>query len=89
MSTTSLSLTTPARLSAPWPAALWPLLLTPYALFCPASCHTRLHTCELQKGPEIRTGNTEGDQDLPISAGDEIIVTTDEAYATKCDNKTM
>ncbi|KAF4311608.1 Pyruvate kinase [Botryosphaeria dothidea] len=41
------------------------------------------------KGPEIRTGNTVGDQDLPINAGDEIIVTTEEEYATKSDNKKM
>lgn len=37
------------------------------------------------KGPEIRTGNTVGDQDLPIKAGDEVIFTTDEAYAKACD----
>ena len=30
------------------------------------------------KGPEIRTGNTVGDQDIPISAGHEMIITTDE-----------
>ncbi|KAL8304881.1 hypothetical protein RB600_007987 [Gaeumannomyces tritici] len=32
------------------------------------------------KGPEIRTGNTSGDQDLPISAGTELNFTTDEKY---------
>jgi pyruvate kinase len=37
------------------------------------------------KGPEIRTGNTVGDEDLPIQAGHIITFTTDEAYATKCD----
>lgn len=30
------------------------------------------------KGPEIRTGNTVGDQDIPISAGHEMIISTDE-----------
>ncbi|OCL00949.1 pyruvate kinase [Cenococcum geophilum 1.58] len=41
------------------------------------------------KGPEIRTGNTIGDEDIPISAGDIMNITTDEAYATKSDNKNM
>ena len=41
------------------------------------------------KGPEIRTGNTEGDADIPISAGAEINITTDDQYATKCDAKNM
>ena len=41
------------------------------------------------KGPEIRTGNTEGDADIPISAGDILNITTDDAYATKSDNKNM
>ena len=30
------------------------------------------------KGPEIRTGNTVGDQDIPISAGHEMIISTDD-----------
>jgi len=30
------------------------------------------------KGPEIRTGNTLGDQDIPISAGHEMIISTNE-----------
>ena len=30
------------------------------------------------KGPEIRTGNTEGDADLPISEGAVLNITTDE-----------
>ena len=30
------------------------------------------------KGPEIRTGNTVGDQDIPIPAGHEMIISTDE-----------
>jgi len=41
------------------------------------------------KGPEIRTGNTVDDADIPISAGDIMNITTDEAYATKSDNKNM
>lgn len=41
------------------------------------------------KGPEIRTGNTTNDEDIPISAGTEMNITTDEKYATSCDNKNM
>lgn len=41
------------------------------------------------KGPEIRTGNTPGDEDIPISAGTEMNITTDEKYATASDNKNM
>jgi len=41
------------------------------------------------KGPEIRTGNTVGDEDIPISAGSEINITTDDKYATASDNKNM
>lgn len=41
------------------------------------------------KGPEIRTGSTVGDVDIPISAGSEINITTDEKYATACDEKNM
>ncbi|KAK6512569.1 Pyruvate kinase [Arthrobotrys musiformis] len=41
------------------------------------------------KGPEIRTGNTVGDADIPISAGDQITITTDEQYKTASDNKNM
>jgi len=41
------------------------------------------------KGPEIRTGLTKGEQDFPISQGDELIITTDEKYANECDNKIM
>lgn len=41
------------------------------------------------KGPEIRTGNTTGDADLPIAAGAEINITTDDKYATACDEKNM
>jgi pyruvate kinase len=41
------------------------------------------------KGPEIRTGNTKGDEDIPISAGTEMTITTDETYATCCDTSHM
>ena len=41
------------------------------------------------KGPEIRTGNTVGDVDIPISAGTEMTITTNEEYATNCDDKIM
>ena len=43
----------------------------------------------IQKGPEIRTGNTTGDADIPISAGTEMNITTDEKYATSSDDKNM
>ncbi|MCJ1406798.1 Pyruvate kinase [Ptychographa xylographoides] len=41
------------------------------------------------KGPEIRTGNTVGDADIPIAQGTELNITTDDKYATKCDDKNM
>lgn len=41
------------------------------------------------KGPEIRTGNTVNNDDIPIDAGAEINITTDEKYATASDNKNM
>ncbi|OGE58400.1 hypothetical protein PENARI_c001G09846 [Penicillium arizonense] len=41
------------------------------------------------KGPEIRTGNTVGDQDFPIKEGTILNITTDEAYATASDDKNM
>jgi pyruvate kinase len=41
------------------------------------------------KGPEIRTGNTVGDADIPIAAGAEINITTDDKYAAACDLKNM
>lgn len=41
------------------------------------------------KGPEIRTGNTKGDQDLPIAAGKILNITTDDKYATACDTDNM
>jgi pyruvate kinase len=41
------------------------------------------------KGPEIRTGNTVGDADIPIAAGKIINITTDEKYITACDTDNM
>ena len=41
------------------------------------------------KGPEIRTGNTPGDVDIPIKAGLELNVTTDDKYATASDDKNL
>jgi len=41
------------------------------------------------KGPEIRTGNTRNDEDIPIEEGAEINITTDEKYMTASDNKNM
>lgn len=41
------------------------------------------------KGPEIRTGNTEGDADIPIEVDTILNITTDEKYATKCDTENM
>jgi pyruvate kinase len=41
------------------------------------------------KGPEIRTGNTANDDDLPIAAGKVINITTDEKYKTACDTDNM
>ncbi|BFZ55409.1 Pyruvate kinase [Savitreella phatthalungensis] len=41
------------------------------------------------KGPEIRTGQTEGDADLPIAAGTKIRITCDDQYKQKCSTETM
>ncbi|OLN96934.1 Pyruvate kinase [Colletotrichum chlorophyti] len=41
------------------------------------------------KGPEIRTGNTKDDADIPISAGTVLNITTDEQYATSCNTENM
>ncbi|KAM5350584.1 hypothetical protein ACJ41O_007089 [Fusarium nematophilum] len=41
------------------------------------------------KGPEIRTGNTPNDEDIPISVGHVMNITTDEAYATASDAENM
>lgn len=41
------------------------------------------------KGPEIRTGNTVNDEDIPIFAGTEMNITTDEKYMACCDDRNM
>jgi len=41
------------------------------------------------KGPEIRTGQTRGDADIPIAAGAEINITKDDSYRMACDDKNM
>ncbi len=41
------------------------------------------------KGPEIRTGTTDGDIDYPISANHEMIFTTDDEFKTKSNDKIM
>jgi pyruvate kinase len=41
------------------------------------------------KGPEIRTGNTPGDVDIPIKEGLELNITTDDKYATASDDKNL
>ncbi len=41
------------------------------------------------KGPEIRTGNTKGDEDIPLAAGTVMNFTTDDKYATACDTANM
>ena len=41
------------------------------------------------KGPEIRTGVTVNEQDWPIPPGHEMIITTNDAYQEKCDDKVM
>ncbi|KAM0478124.1 hypothetical protein ACHAPX_005312 [Trichoderma viride] len=41
------------------------------------------------KGPEIRTGNTAGDVDIPIAVGTVMNFTTDEKYSTSCDTSNM
>lgn len=41
------------------------------------------------KGPEMRTGTTRDGKDYPISAGHEMIITTDEKYRQNCDSEYM
>ena len=41
------------------------------------------------KGPEIRTGNTVDNADIPIAMGAEITITTNEKFKDACDDKTM
>jgi pyruvate kinase len=42
-----------------------------------------------QKGPEIRTGNTTGDVDIPIEAGHVMNITTNDKYKTASSDKNM
>jgi pyruvate kinase len=41
------------------------------------------------KGPEIRTGNTKDDVDIPIEAGTIMNFTTNEEFKQSCDTKNM
>ncbi|KAL1687342.1 pyruvate kinase [Schizophyllum commune] len=41
------------------------------------------------KGPEIRTGVMKNGDDIPIKAGHEFIVSTDEKYYDQCDDKVL
>ncbi|KAG8816299.1 Pyruvate kinase [Serendipita sp. 399] len=41
------------------------------------------------KGPEIRTGLMRNDTDLPIKAGHEFIISTEDKYKECCDDKVM
>ena len=41
------------------------------------------------KGPEIRTGDMVNGEDVKITAGHKMIITTDPAYKDKCDDKYM
>ncbi|KAI0842419.1 pyruvate kinase [Hypoxylon sp. FL0890] len=41
------------------------------------------------KGPEIRTGDTERGEDIPIKAGHVLNITTDEKYKTSCNAENM
>lgn len=41
------------------------------------------------KGPEIRTGQTAGDVDIPITAGTVLNITTDDKYDQSCDTENM
>ncbi|KAI6008275.1 pyruvate kinase [Pisolithus orientalis] len=41
------------------------------------------------KGPEIRTGMMKNGKDIPIKAGHEFIITTDDKYSECCDDKIL
>ncbi|KAI5898425.1 pyruvate kinase [Schizophyllum commune H4-8] len=41
------------------------------------------------KGPEIRTGVMKNGEDIPIKAGHEFIVSTDDKYYDQCDDKVL
>ncbi|KAG5437382.1 hypothetical protein PCANB_000813 [Pneumocystis canis] len=41
------------------------------------------------KGPEIRTGNTCCNKDIPVTLGHEMLISTDPQYANKCDDQIL
>jgi pyruvate kinase len=41
------------------------------------------------KGPEIRTGAVRGDGEVLIAPGTEVVITTEEEYADRCDDEYM
>jgi len=41
------------------------------------------------KGPEIRTGLMKGGNDIPVKAGHEFFISTDEKYASICDDQIL
>jgi Pyruvate kinase, barrel domain len=84
-SITNRSLTMPKRPNVRCQDVHWQL---PSTLQVSRQLDNRLLTIE-QKGPEIRTGNTPGDQDIPIKAGHVLNITTDDKYATASDDKNM
>lgn len=55
-------------------------------MLCPRTCFILTYS---QKGPEIRTGNTPGDKDIPIQSGLELNITCDDKYATASDDKNL
>lgn len=67
----------------------WPLHLTLYDILERATSITPLTMLFEQKGPEIRTGNTPGDKDIPIAAGLELNMSTDDKYASASDDKNL
>ena len=89
-SITSLLSTMLEKLSASRRVVLWLLLLIRYA---PLRKDERDiiadEQSKRQKGPEIRTGNTPGEDDIPIAAGKELSISTDDKYATASDDKNM
>jgi hypothetical protein len=85
-STINPSLTTPELPKRSFLDDRSPSLLTRYPP--PISkCNVKAKTN--QKGPEIRTGNTPGDKDIPIKAGHELNITTDDKYQAASDDKNM
>lgn len=89
MSTTSLSLTTPALPRSRSPAVKSPSPSTPRDPYVNLHPNFRRLKDLPRIEQEIRTGNTTGDADLPISAGTEMNITTDDKYKTACDTENM